>query len=68
MTALSNALLELRVRVLYRIAHLKEYGTDETTVRSLALAMTDAGVLEELKRRRSPLHRFFSWFDRKPAI
>lgn len=67
MSALSDAILELRVCALSRIGHLKAFGADEETVRSLAVAMTDMGVIQELRRRRNPMRRFLSWFDRRPS-
>jgi hypothetical protein len=60
--SLSNALFELRVHVLMRIARLKNIEADETVIRQLAANRPDSLIMRELQARRAPLRRVWDWF------
>jgi hypothetical protein len=62
MSALTDALADLRVRVLTQLADRKGFGADEGTVRNLAKLMTDAQVLAELDRRQQPFGWLRGWW------
>lgn len=66
MSAVTDSLADLRVRLLTRIAYRKGLRVEESTVRSLANLMKDAEVLAELARRQRPLGWLWGWLDRRP--
>jgi hypothetical protein len=61
---LSDALFELRVHMLIRIARIKNIEADEGLVRQLARSRSDTLVMRELQANRTPLRWGFGWFRR----
>lgn len=53
MNALSASILELRIRALHCIAHLKGIKSDEETIRTLARTMNDSEVLTALREKNA---------------
>ena len=60
MQAQKDAILNLRVAVLSRIARLKNLPCKEKSVRSLATIMSDSAVLKELERRANLVTRLWA--------
>jgi hypothetical protein len=67
-SALTDALANLRVRVLTRIADRKGIGADEATIRILADVMADRDVLAELARRQRSSRWLWGWMGRRPQV
>ncbi len=64
MNTLSEALFELRVHVLIRIARMKNIQADEDAVRQIAAHKSDTLVVEELRAKRRSLRWVVDWFRR----
>lgn len=64
MSKLHDAILDLRVRVLSRIAGRRRFESDEAAIRDLAVNMRDADVMAELRRQSSAIRRIFRFFQR----
>jgi hypothetical protein len=64
MSTLSDALLELRISVLMRIARFKNIKADESIIRQLAANGSDSLVMRKLCSKRAPLEWVLGWFRR----
>jgi soluble P-type ATPase len=65
MTALREAIIDLRTQALERIATLKGMRAERVAIRNLAERMSDREVLAELRRRESPIAAVLSFFLRR---